>query len=266
MSFQSFFASKRSLSTLGLGGLGPNRLHWASTLLWINTCWLIAVPEAGNHFNSLKQSRIQQLSFMCIQCVYVQGVCKLLLMVWCRSISSISSNYAWYVGISGFALNMLLPPLLCVFTCFLWSGLYLPSAQFRFIYTFFLGHERAWKNRPVEESLAQSYSPAAPGVKEEAQCSPGHRKQQAFPINTAPAIAWEHSILTPLTHHVPPSPPSLTLPSIPLSSGWAFWPYYGCFDLFLHQAPTVADKGTLQVSDQLNRTSDKSSDGQDGQG
>lgn len=152
----------------------------------------------------------------------------------------------------------------CVFTCFLWSELYLPSAQFRFIYTFFLGHEQAWRNRPVEESLAQSYSPAAPGVREEAQCSPGHRKQRAFPINTAPAVAREHSILPPLTHHVPPSPPSLALPSIPLSRG--FWPYYWCFDLFLEQAPPVVDKGTLQVSDQLNRTSDKGSDGQDSRG
>lgn len=195
---------------------------------------------------------------MCVQCVYVQGVCKLLLMVWCRSISSSSSNYAWYVGISGFALNSLLPPLLLCIYMFSEAGYIYHPHQFRFIYTFFLGHEQGWKNRPVEESLAQSYSPAAPGVREEAQCSPGHRKQQAFPINTAPAVAREHSILTPLTHHVPPS---LTLSSIPLSRGWAFWPYYGCFDLFLQQAP-VEDKGTLQVSDQLNRTSDKGSDGQ----
>lgn len=128
----------------------------------------------------------------------------------------------------------------------------------------FLGQEQVWTNRPVEHSLAQSQSAAAPGVTGDTWRSTGHNNNNNS-NNTAPAAAWGNPILTPLTHRNPPNLPSLLLPLRSVGVGH--------FDLFMnsltfyHQlAPPVTDKGRLQVSDHLNRTSDECSDGQESRG
>lgn len=96
---------------------------------------------------------------------------------------------------------------------------------------FFLGHEQAWTNTPVEESLAQSHSPAAPSVREEAQCSTRHRIQQAFPINIAPAVAESiQSILLSHPMSLPVLPVSLLLLFHSAGVGfltllWTAWPF-----------------------------------------
>lgn len=106
-------------------------------------------------------------------------------------------------------------------------GLYALSVWFIFILVWFLGHEQVRTNGPVEESVAQSRSPAAHGVREETRCSTGHTQEQAFLINTAPTAAWGHPVLAPLKHCIAPGPPSLPLPRIELSGNGALWPYYG---------------------------------------
>lgn len=158
----------------------------------------------------------------------------------CCSVSSISANQTIF---------MLLPCLSMCISMFIFSRVRFISHTLYIYLHFFLGPEHAWTNRPVEESLAQSHSPAAPGVREDTRCS-GHTQQQAFPINAAPAVARGHSVRPPLTHcissHSSQSPSSF--PSAP--PGWAFltllwiaWPFSWA--------------GILQVSDQLNRTPDK---------
>lgn len=56
---------------------------------------------------------------------------------------------------------------------------------------------------------------------------------------------------------VHPSHPSNSSSSSSAASQRCFWPYYKYFDLFARLSPPLVDKGTLQVSNQRNRMSDK---------